>query len=406
MAWLEKRGNLYRIKFRHGGRNVSHPLRTGNSKEAESCLARFEENFRLFERGRLELPPGADLATFLLTDGKLNHRPIAEKATTLAELFDDYLTRHPEGAKEETTRCTEKIHIKHMKRILGEKTLLSAITSATLQTYVEARSRESSKVRKKPISHITIRKELATLSSIWCQWGMPQGLVKMEPPTRRLIYQKSKQKLPFQTWEQITRQISRNKLTKDQIAGMWESLFLTKQEIEDLLDFVQDHSDEPFVFPMFVFAAHTGARRSEMMRSELDDVDFASGMVLIREKKKDRSKDMTFRSIPMSALLERTLRNWYADHPGGRFTFCQRADVKLTAARTSQHFRRVLDGSKWEVLSGYHALRHSFCSNLAASSVDQRIIDSFMGHQTEAMRLRYRHLFPERQQEAIKATFG
>ena len=39
--------------------------------------------------------------------------------------------------------------------------------------------------------------------------------------------------------------------------------------------------------------------------------------------------------------------------------------------------------------------RHSFASNLAAASVDQRIIDEWMGHQTEEqMRTRYRHLFP------------
>ena len=96
MAWLEKRGNLYRIKFRHAGRNVSHPLKTDDDDEAQGQLYRFEENLRLFERGRLELPAGADLATFLLSDGKLNHKPVAEKPTTLGNLFADYRARHPE----------------------------------------------------------------------------------------------------------------------------------------------------------------------------------------------------------------------------------------------------------------------------------------------------------------------
>jgi integrase len=62
--------------------------------------------------------------------------------------------------------------------------------------------------------------------------------------------------------------------------------------------------------------------------------------------------------------------------------------------------------SKWKVLRGYHVLRHSFASNLAAAGIDQRIIDEFMGHQTEVMRLRYRHLFPEQRQQAIKIVFG
>ena len=33
--------------------------------------------------------------------------------------------------------------------------------------------------------------------------------------------------------------------------------------------------------------------------------------------------------------------------------------------------------------------------------VDQRVIDEFMGHQTEAMRKRYRHLFPSSRRAAI-----
>ena len=52
---------------------------------------------------------------------------------------------------------------------------------------------------------------------------------------------------------------------------------------------------------------------------------------------------------------------------------------------------------------GFHTYRHSFASNLAAAGVDQRIIDEWMGHQTEAMRKRYRHLFPSNRRQAIES---
>jgi integrase len=61
----------------------------------------------------------------------------------------------------------------------------------------------------------------------------------------------------------------------------------------------------------------------------------------------------------------------------------------------------VLAGSKWQVLRGWHVLRHSFVSNAAAAGIDQRLIDSWVGHQTEEMRRRYRHLIPSVEQEAI-----
>ncbi|MDP6719650.1 MAG: tyrosine-type recombinase/integrase [Pirellulaceae bacterium] len=70
------------------------------------------------------------------------------------------------------------------------------------------------------------------------------------------------------------------------------------------------------------------------------------------------------------------------------------------------HFTRTLQNSKWEKIKGWHCLRHSFISNLASQGIDQRIIDDFVGHTTEQMRRRYRHLFPDVKQAVIDAVFG
>jgi hypothetical protein len=50
-------------------------------------------------------------------------------------------------------------------------------------------------------------------------------------------------------------------------------------------------------------------------------------------------------------------------------------------------------------------LWHPFASTCALKGVDQRILDSWMGHQTEAMR-RYSYLFPDQQKAAIRSVFG
>jgi len=50
----------------------------------------------------------------------------------------------------------------------------------------------------------------------------------------------------------------------------------------------------------------------------------------------------------------------------------------------------------------YHVLRHSFVSNLAMKSVDERIIRKLAGHESEAMTRRYQHLFPEKEIDAIR----
>jgi integrase len=45
-------------------------------------------------------------------------------------------------------------------------------------------------------------------------------------------------------------------------------------------------------------------------------------------------------------------------------------------------------------------------SCLASSGCDQRIIDEFVGHQTDEQRQRYRHIFPEKKGDALRAAFG
>ena len=186
-------------------------------------------------------------------------------------------------------------------------------------------------------------------------------------------------------------------------------------EIDELLQFVKEHALQPFIYPMFVFAAHTGARRSEMVRSRIADLDFEGNMVTVRERKKVHSKTTT-RRVPMTPLSAEILKEWIKQHPGGVQTFCQPPGVirsktvrteptPVTRDEAHDHFKRTLKGSKWELLRGWHIFRHSFISLLASKGVDQRLIDSFVGHTTEEMRRRYRHLYPSIQQSVMAAVF-
>jgi len=226
-------------------------------------------------------------------------------------------------------------------------------------------------------------------------------------PTKGLIYAKGRAKPPFQTRDQIQRQLARGGLSALEAKDLWGSLFLTLGQVQELLGHVQARNWRPWVHVEFCFAAYTGARRSEILRSRVDDLDFDAGTITIREKKGDRTREMTFRSVPMSAGLTEVLRSWLqAEHPGGPYTICGRGGRLLTRQMMTKAFRSAVDGSSWQVVQGYHVLRHSFASNCALKGVDQRIIDAWMGHQTEAMRRRYSHLFPEQQQAAIRSVFG
>jgi integrase len=228
-----------------------------------------------------------------------------------------------------------------------------------------------------------------------------------------LKYPKGAEKPPFQTWKEIEQQIKRGNLSEEEKADLWDCLFLGLNEIADLLVHVRTAAQQPFIYPMFVLAAHTGARRSELVRSRLVDLD--DDTMVVRERKRSRGRNTT-RRVPLSSLATESMRDWLKIHPGGPFTFCQhvvdrskksRPEAQpVTRDEAHDHFKRTLAGSKWDKLRGWHVLRHSFISNLALKAIDQRIIDSFVGHTTEEMRRRYTHLFPSAKKDAIKAVLG
>ena len=67
----------------------------------------------------------------------------------------------------------------------------------------------------------------------------------------------------------------------------------------------------------------------------------------------------------------------------------------MTKNSASHHFSKTLDESRWEVVKGFHVLRHSFGSNLARRNVSRDTIAKWMGHTTEEMMTLYQHLFPQ-----------
>jgi hypothetical protein len=209
MASLEKRyDGRYRIVFCWQGERRYHSLGKTPEPDARSCLNRLEESLRFVDRGLLEIPVNADIGRFRVSGGKLNGKPALKAPITLGELLKRYQAEHPDGAKESSTRSTKTIHIAHLVQIIDPKTAVRLITTETLQGYVNARASEKGRGGRS-LSHVTIQKEIGSLSSVWNRWARPLGLVSGPAPTKGLFYAKARAKPPFQTREQIERQIAR-----------------------------------------------------------------------------------------------------------------------------------------------------------------------------------------------------
>jgi len=275
--------------------------------------------------------------------------------------------------------------------------LVELIDLVALQGYIDKRSNDPG--RSGLLSPTTIRKEVVTLRTVW-NWAKHSKLVQGDFPTRGLKYPKGDEKPPYMPFKDLLRRTKR--MNDDEAAELWECAFLTREELAALLAYVHGIARHPFIYPMFVFCGHTGARRSEMARAQVSDLDFRDGFVTLRERKKSRETKTT-RRVPMSGLFKRVMRTWTKGRSGALFA----VDGEPFTAKALHHcFVYPLKDSPWKGLRGWHVFRHSFISCLACQGVDQRIIDELVGHCTEQQRRRYRHLLPNKIKASVVSVFG
>lgn len=431
MASLQLRGDSWRVLFNYNGKQHSFPIGPVDSVEAASWKGKVEHLLMRLKQHLLDLPVGCDIVTFLQHDGKPPTAPAvpAKKPITLGELSDEYLQLHAKLLDPRTV-ADMRGHWKHLGCLLRLTTEAEALLP-NLQKYVMDRVAEG-------VEPATAKKEIITLRTCW-NWGVRMGLLAGAFPNRGLHFPKGTEKPPFMTFAEIERRVAAG-----EPESLWEGVFLTREEIQEVLDVVRARGCYPWIHPLFCMAAHTGARRSELTAALVTDVNLQDKTVLIREKKRRRDVHESTRRVPLSPALAPVLKDWLAAHPGGAHLFCHSGEIarskkrsattghkgeqarastlvgrtkgvkkrdtpppsQLSRTEASDHFRRTLAGTKWQVLPGYHCLRHSFISNCAAMGIDQRLIDSWVGHTTEEMRRRYRHLIPSVEQQAIRVVFG
>jgi len=418
MAVAEKRGEWFWIDFRFGSKRYRQPLKTQDSTVAETVAGGVNRTLMLLEQEALQIPEGADIVSFILSGGRAVKSPEsnghAKEPVTLAQLQEKYFETLSIGAVEESSLKTMQMHLRHFIKTLGARFHVGGLTLNDLQGHVNTRAKKKG-IRGRTLSAMTLRKEIASFRAAW-NWGVLAGLVDGRFPNKGLKFPKLDEKPPFQTWGEIERRIAAGGLMKEQVADLWDCLYLQAGEIAELLLYLKEHGTQPWVYPLVCAAAHTGARRSELLRTQIADVDFRGNTILIHEKKRSREKRTT-RRVTITPLLGQVLQAWLQLHPGGPWLFAQNAKVvrsktkrsvatQVTRDESHDHFKRSLAESKWKVLRGLHSLRHSFISCLAAAGVDQRIIDELAGHQTPEQQKRYRHLGPDLKQEAVAKVFG
>jgi integrase len=438
MAGLQERNGSYRILFRYQGKQYAFTLE-GNPTEqiAHAKIGEVDLKLHQLKQRFISVPAGMDICEFLKFEGRPEIVPSDQ--TSLGEFRDKYLATH-KASLEKTTLDGIELHFGYFVEAWGEKFPINDLSLLKLQEYVDARTKDAGMNGRK-LSAATIKKEIVTLRTAW-NWAKRAKIVKEPFPYAGLRYPRTTEKPPFMTKAEIERKIKAG-LTKAEEADLWDAMYPTTEETKAILKLIKGRAAQPFLYPMVGFAAYTGARRSEIIRTKVTDLDLREKVVTIHEKKRVKGKTTT-RRVPISPVLEKILRQWLKDHPGGPHLFCQTAVVTrskkrspttghqngngrattlegrratitaratrpiepLTPNEAHNHLKRALSDTDWSEVRGWHFFRHGFISACATMGIDQRFIEEFAGHMSEEISRRYRHLYPSTKYDAIKKVFG
>jgi integrase len=146
--------------------------------------------------------------------------------------------------------------------------------------------------------------------------------------------------------------------------------------------------------PILVTAVFTGLRSSELRGLAWDHVDFAAGVVRVRQRADQQGRigplksATSRRDIPMTPMVANTLREWKLACPKGEL----RLVFPNGRGNVESHANIVQRG----IGQGLHRFRHFFASWLIDQGFGPKRVQALMGHASIQQTYDgYGHLFPQ-----------
>lgn len=178
-----------------------------------------------------------------------------------------------------------------------------------------------------------------------------------------------------------------------------EIKYLNEEEYNKLLTAAKD---DGIFYEMILFSLRTGVRIGELTALQWSDINFNDGAVTIRQNIVNgivgSPKNNKFRTIYLAQDVFEKL-SLRRKNKGLIFPNSNRDYFSRFTCR--DHLDRLCRKAEIKRIS-WHALRHSFASQLATNGVSLKTIQELLGHSDLKMVQRYAHLEPVTLREAIK----
>ena len=179
---------------------------------------------------------------------------------------------------------------------------------------------------------------------------------------------------------------------------------LSVDEVAALIDAASRHGSKDPVArrdaALLEFLYDTGARVSEAVGVNLDDLDLTTRIVRVT------GKGAKQRLVPFGAYAQRALETYLSD-ARGQLQAISKGKVERRALFLNKRGQRLSRQSAWEIIveAGKgakitkpihpHTLRHSFATHLIQGGADVRTVQELLGHASVTTTQIYTHVSPE-----------
>ncbi|MHC4090064.1 MAG: tyrosine-type recombinase/integrase [Planctomycetota bacterium] len=409
MANLKKRGDYWSVEWWWQGKRRIKSLRIKiqDKPRAERIRVKVEQALLKLRRGLFPkasklLNEGYDITDVLFPHGPTAHLLDKEVAVeddnplTVSDLATQYV-EHLRKNQTDLHARSVKSRISHLVAEAGDGRRVTTLDRRSIDQLIEQR-------RKEGAGDTTISNELTSIKAM-LQWAADTELIDSSP-IRSWPSVKTGAADPFLTKADIEEMIAQGNLAKEEVADLGQRMILTPPDIDRLITLAKAGNPD-LVLPLMLVST-TGIRRGEMVRVRKQDFDSRSGRLTVRSRKGSRRQTATTRTIDVHASVLPLLRQHHRRLKKGSLLFpvfdvgkskrsraSSRPIEDRRADRAGRLMRQLIQGTEFELLGGWHALRHSFISICVWKGFTFQQISQWSGHIEPETQRRYTHYVGE-----------
>jgi len=267
----------------------------------------------------------------------------------------------------EYLKYSESIHsLNHTKSLkITFKSLINFLSIKDILELNHQQIQSFTDYRLKNVSNLTVRRDLANLSSAF-NWGISKNFLLLNH-CKNIKKPKIVEKIPA---------------------------FFSEQDLERLLAAVRDNDLKDLIR----FVVNTGLRQSEVINLKWNQINFKDNY-LILDNNFIVTKSKRVRTIPLNInalqiLTERQI------HKKSDFVFTYQGN-QIKQLFISHKFRKLIRSAQLDSRLTFHSLRHTFASWLVQKGVSIFEISKLLGHSDIRVTQIYAHLKPENLRNAV-----